>query len=73
MPPSIDIRLEKCFRNTKSFCRTSNVPITLDLALNEQVLGVYFNKSWNDFSEGFVVTTSGLHLLVHGKTRNGCL
>jgi hypothetical protein len=41
----------------------------MDLAPNEQILGVYFNKAWNDFSDGFIVTTSGLHLLFHERVR----
>lgn len=69
MPPSIEARLEKCFRNTKSFHKTSSLPITLNLASDEQVLGVYFNKTWNDFSDGFVITTLGLHLLAAKDNR----
>jgi len=56
MPPSIDVRLKKCFDDTRSFRMTDYVPLNLKLAPEERILGVYFNRK-------------GLHLLSSSAAR----
>lgn len=69
MPPSIESRVKKCFKDTRLFCVTEHAPADIKLAPNERVLGVYFNKSLDDYSDGFVVSSAGLHLLSPVGTR----
>lgn len=63
MPPSLESRINKCFYDTRLFRITDQVPVDLKLAESERVLGVYFNKDIDDFSDGFVLSSLGLHLL----------
>ena len=63
MPPSIESRVKKCFKDTRLFRITEHAPAGIKLAQNEQVMGVYFNRSFDDYSDGFVVSSRGLYLL----------
>ncbi len=69
MPPSIDVRLKKCFDDTRSFRMTDYVPLNLKLAPEERILGVYFNREFDNYSDGFVISTKGLHLLSSSAAR----
>jgi hypothetical protein len=69
MPPSLESRVKKCFAETRLFRITDHVAADIQLALDERVLGVYFNKNFDDYSDGFVLSSRGLYLLLPGATR----
>lgn len=69
MPPSIESRVKKCFYDTRLFQITEHALVDVKLAHNERILGVYFNKAMDDYSDGFIVSSEGLHLLLPKGSR----
>lgn len=64
MPPDIDTRLKKCFEKTRKFRITDQLSMNIALAPGERVLGVYFNREIDDYSDAFVITSLGLHIFL---------
>ncbi|MBU6450767.1 MAG: hypothetical protein KGS72_03240 [Cyanobacteria bacterium REEB67] len=63
MPPTLEDRVKKCFGDTRLFRITTHVSVDLKLEPEERILGVYFNAALDDYSEGFILSSKGIHIL----------